>query len=91
MRFFDILAPNRALRWIENPRVDGSIPSLAITSKSMICIRFIVSPADYLRPDGTDPRTIGNWADRSPEPSGGAGDLGTWEAGELRGRSTWLR
>jgi hypothetical protein len=29
-------APNRALRATENPRVDGSIPSLATTSNSMI-------------------------------------------------------
>ena len=35
-RFFDLLAPNRALRWIENPRVDGSIPSLATTSTFLI-------------------------------------------------------
>ena len=44
---FALLAPNRALRWIENPRVDGSIPSLATTSKSMNCMRFRVSPVDY--------------------------------------------
>ena len=32
---------------IENPRVDGSIPSLATISKFMICMRFTASPADY--------------------------------------------
>jgi hypothetical protein len=31
--FFELLAPNRALRRTENPRVDGSIPSLATTPK----------------------------------------------------------
>ena len=37
---------------IENPRVDGSIPSLATTSKFLICNGFRASPADYLRPKG---------------------------------------
>ena len=32
---------------IENPRVDGSIPSLATTSNSMICKLVLASPADY--------------------------------------------
>jgi hypothetical protein len=35
-RFFDFLAPNRALRATENPRVVGSIPTLATISNSMI-------------------------------------------------------
>jgi hypothetical protein len=35
-RFFDLLAPSAALRATENPRVDGSIPSLATISNSMI-------------------------------------------------------
>jgi hypothetical protein len=33
--------------WIRNPRVDGSIPSLATISNSMIRNGFRVSPADY--------------------------------------------
>ena len=48
--FFGLLAPNRALRGTENPRVDGSIPSLATTSNSMIRNGFRVSPADYPGP-----------------------------------------
>jgi len=44
---FSLLAPNRALRCTENPRVDGSIPSLATISKFMICMGFRASPADY--------------------------------------------
>ena len=37
---FGLLAPNSALRWIENPRVDGSIPSLATTFNFLICKIF---------------------------------------------------
>jgi hypothetical protein len=58
---FGLLAPNRPLRRTENPRVDGSIPSLATISNSMNCNGFRASPADYPWPDGTDPRTIGKW------------------------------
>ena len=80
-RFFGLLAPNRALRWIENPRVDGSIPSLATTSKSMICMRFRVSPADYPWPGWCRPadyRKLGrSWA------RGGAAGLAIWEPGRL--------
>ena len=36
---FDLLAPNRGLRRTENPRVDGSIPSPATTSKFLITYR----------------------------------------------------
>jgi len=43
---FSLPAPNRGLRRTENPRVDGSISSLAAISKSMVCMRFRVSPAD---------------------------------------------
>ena len=32
---------------IENPRVDGSIPSLATTSNFLIFKSFLASPADY--------------------------------------------
>jgi hypothetical protein len=46
----------------------------------MNCMRFRASPADYLRPDGADPRTIGNWADRGP----GAGRR-SWRSGNLGG------
>ena len=76
---------------IENPRVDGSIPSLATISNFLICMSFRASPADYrasiLPRNRADPRTIGNCAIRGPRAGGGAGDLGTWEAGDLRGRS----
>ena len=66
----------------ENPRVDGSIPSLATISNSMIRNGFRVSPADRLWPSMADPRTIGTRV--GGEPAGrGAGDLGTWEAGRL--------
>jgi hypothetical protein len=51
-RFFGLLAPNRALSWIENPRVDGSIPSLATISNVLICNVLLASPTDYLRPKG---------------------------------------
>ena len=44
---FGLLAPNRALCWIENPRVDGSIPSLATTFNFLNFMRFLASPADY--------------------------------------------
>ena len=44
---FGLLAPNRALRWIESLRVDGSIPSLATTSNFLIFMSFRASPADY--------------------------------------------
>ena len=44
----------------ENPRVDGSIPSLATTSNSMIRNGFRVSPADHPWPSVADPRTIWN-------------------------------
>ena len=44
---FGLLAPNRALRCVENPRVDGSIPSLATTFNFLNGMRFRVSPADY--------------------------------------------
>ena len=59
---FGLLAPNRALRRIENPRVAGSIPALATISKSMIRNGFRVSPADHPWPSMADPRTIGNRA-----------------------------
>jgi len=38
--------PNRALRATERLRVDGSIPSLATTSNSVICMLFRATPAD---------------------------------------------
>jgi hypothetical protein len=60
-RFFDFHAPNRALRATENPRVDGSIPSLAAISNSMICNGFRASPADPPWPSMADPRTNGKW------------------------------
>ena len=47
----------------DSPRVDGSIPSLATISNSMICNGFRVSPADYPWPSMVDPRTIGKWVD----------------------------
>jgi hypothetical protein len=62
--FFDFLAPDRALRCTENPRVDGSMPSLATISNSMIRMRFRVSPADYPCPLMADPWTIENRVSR---------------------------
>jgi hypothetical protein len=47
--------PNRALRATERLRVDGSIPSLATISNSMIRKRFHASPADY--------RAVGGWGE----------------------------
>ena len=44
---FDLLPPNLALRRLENPRVDGSIPSLATISMFLNCLSVRVSPADY--------------------------------------------
>jgi hypothetical protein len=57
--FFDFLQPKRAVSCPENPRVDGSIPTLATTSNSMNYNGFRVSPADYPCPSIGDPRTIG--------------------------------
>jgi len=54
---FGFLAPNRALRCTENPRVDGSIPSLATISNPMIRNGFRASPADHPWPSIVDPRT----------------------------------
>ena len=69
---------------IENPRVDGSIPSLATTSKFLICMRFRASPADYPGPIlarfWADPRTIGNCAIRVPR-----GGRRGWRSGNLGG------
>jgi len=67
----------------ENPRVAGSIPALATISNSMICNRFRVSPADYLCPDGTDPRTIGKWVGGAIPAGAGSGELASWEPGKL--------
>ena len=47
---------------IENPRVDGSIPSLATTSNFLKRNGFRVSPADEPWPSMLDLRTIGNGA-----------------------------
>jgi len=58
-RFFGFLTPNRAFDCIENPRVDGSIPSLATTSNSMIYNGFQPSRADHPWASMADPRTIG--------------------------------
>ena len=49
-RFFGLLAPNSAFRCLENPRVDGSIPSLATTSNFLIFMSFRASPADHRAP-----------------------------------------
>ena len=59
-----------------NPRVDGSIPSLATISNFMICMRFRVSPADYPCPSMADPRTIGKWVGEG-ESRWGRGGQGT--------------
>ena len=50
-----------ASRLCKSPRVDGSIPSLATTSNSMIRNGFRVSRADHPGPLMADPRTIGKW------------------------------
>jgi len=47
LRIFGFLAPNWTVRVAESPRVDGSIPSLAIISNLMIRNGFRASPADY--------------------------------------------
>jgi hypothetical protein len=47
LRFFGLLAPNRLVSYLEDPRVDGSIPSPAITFKFMIFMGFLASPADH--------------------------------------------
>ena len=49
---FGLVTPNRGLRRTENPRVDGSIPSLATTSNSLNRMRFPASPADCPWPNG---------------------------------------
>jgi len=46
---------------IENPRVAGSIPSLATISNLMIRNGFWASAADRPWPSMADPRTIGKW------------------------------
>ena len=79
-RFFGLLAPNRALRRIENPRVAGSIPALATISNSMIRNGFLASPADYPWPLMADPRTIGKWVGGATP--GGTGMAG-WGSGDL--------
>jgi hypothetical protein len=56
---------NNGLR-TEKPRVDGSIPSLAIIPKFLIFNVFLASPADY--------RELGH---SMPREGGGAGDLAT--------------
>ena len=38
---FDFLTPNRPLHRAENPRVDGSIPSLATIPNFLIVMRFL--------------------------------------------------
>lgn len=62
----------------ENPRVDGSIPSLATTSNSLKKHGFRVSPADYPCSSMADPRTIGKWVIRRPP--GQRGGAGSWRA-----------
>ena len=80
--FFVLLAPNRALRRTENPRVDGSIPSLATTPKFLIRNGFRASPADHPWASMVHPRTIGNRVDAGPgrRPRRGrrGWELGTW-------------
>jgi hypothetical protein len=47
LRFLGFLQPKQAVSCPENPRVDGSIPSLATTSNVLIFRGFCVSPADH--------------------------------------------
>jgi len=49
----------------------------------MNCNGFRVSPADYLCPNGTDPRTIGKRVDGAPGGTRRGGDLASWEPGKL--------
>ncbi len=81
--FFGFPEPNRALRGTENPRVDGSIPSLATISKFLICNGFRVSPADHPWALMADLRTIGKWVDGSIPGGAGPGSLAIWEPGML--------
>ncbi len=54
------LAPGGALHRPEDRRVDGSIPTLATISNSMIRNGVRASPADHPWPSMADPRTIQN-------------------------------
>jgi hypothetical protein len=69
----------------ENPRVDGSIPSLATTPKFLIHNVFRPSPAGHPCPSMVHPRTIRNWFDaaRAATPAGRRG----WRSGTWRGSS----
>jgi len=44
--FFGLLVPNRALRATENPRVDGSIPSLATISNLSVPVTWVTDYSD---------------------------------------------
>ena len=91
---FRLLSPNRPLRRTENPRVDGSIPSLATISNSMIRNGFRVSPADYreeggsgspAKPDRQQPQAVRcRRADRARRAVGQRCRYGRW-AQELHG------
>ena len=83
---FGLLAPSRALRRTENPRVGGSIPPLATTSNFLKRNGFPASPADYRRARGrksADHRTIGNRVGRAGPRRGAGGDLANWKPGTL--------
>jgi len=68
---FGLLARKLGLRWTENPRVVGSIPTLATTSNSMIRIGFRHRLRTIRAIDGR-PRTIGKCVggDIPPAPGG---------------------
>ena len=84
---FGLLAPNRALRRTENPRVDGSIPSLATTPNPMKRIGFGHHPRTIGRRGGGNRPTIGLSEIGSvargfrAAVAGPGGDLANWKTG----------
>ena len=90
-RLFGLVAPNRALRRTENPRVGGSIPPLATTPNFLKRNGFPASPADYRRPLGaemgrpSDCRKSGRSHEFTTPCGRRTGDLETWNPGNPRG------
>ena len=83
LRFFDFPKRNQAVSCLENPRVAGSIPSLATISNSMIRNGFRVSPADRPASSMADPRTIGKWVGGSTPCGVRPGELAIGEPWKL--------
>jgi len=97
---FGLLATNRPLRRTENPRVDGSIPSLVTISNFLIRNGFRASPADYREVGGSrhplprlpihrvrHPATLGRSMTR--ERSGESQPVGVYQIGDVHPRS-WI-